>query len=75
MLFHPGQVEADMEPLHNGFVDLHLQNTEDGIQLTDYGVQARYPFKLELNESDTMLAIKNAERIQAFVQARTEGLQ
>ncbi|MCL4514475.1 MAG: HEPN domain-containing protein [Firmicutes bacterium] len=47
---------------------------EDCIQLTDYGVQARYPFNLGLNESDMLLAIKNAERIQAFVQSKVSGL-
>ncbi len=43
---------------------VQIKKKVDCIQLTDYGVQARYPFNLGINELDMLLAIKNAERIQ-----------
>ncbi len=41
--------------------------TDDCLNLTDYGVQTRYPFELEIHENDMVLAIKSAEKIQMFV--------
>jgi len=41
--------------------------TDDCVNLTDYGVQTRYPFELEIHEEDMILAIKSAETIQMFV--------
>ena len=35
--------------------------------LTDYSVNVRYPYPLELNESDMRLALENAGEIQDFV--------
>jgi len=43
---------------------------DDCLNLTDYGVQARYPFSLELQEADVHLAIQSAERIEAFLQKK-----
>ncbi|EIW18746.1 MULTISPECIES: HEPN domain-containing protein [Pelosinus] len=43
---------------------------EDCLNLSDYGVHARYPFNLELNESDALLAITSAERVQTFLQEK-----
>ena len=40
---------------------------EDCLLLTDYGVNIRYPYPLELNEEDMQLALKNAENIKSFV--------
>ncbi|MEA2007657.1 MAG: HEPN domain-containing protein [Chloroflexota bacterium] len=40
---------------------------EDCLLLTDYSVTIRYPYPLELNESDMRLALKNAGKIQNFV--------
>ena len=37
------------------------------IELTDYGVQARYPFQLDLTEADVVLAIQAAWHIAEFV--------
>jgi len=47
-----------------------LDIEEDCLNLTDYGVQARYPFNLEINENDAQLAIKSAERVQALLQEK-----
>lgn len=41
--------------------------TGDCINLTDYGIQTRYPFELEINEEDMNSAIQSAARIQKFV--------
>ena len=37
------------------------------LELTDYGVQARYPFQLDLTEADVVLAIQAARHIAEFV--------
>lgn len=37
------------------------------LELTDYGVNVRYPFPVELNESDVLVALRNARRISDFV--------
>lgn len=47
-----------------------LEIEEDCLNLTDYGVQVRYPFNLEINENDALLAVKSAERIQTFLQEK-----
>lgn len=43
---------------------------DDCLELTDYGVQARYPFQLELTEADVALAIQAARRIAEFVSTK-----
>ena len=43
---------------------------EDCLLLTDYGVNIRYPYPLELNEKDMQLALKNAENIKSFVEGK-----
>lgn len=40
---------------------------EQCIYLTNFGVNVRYPYPLELNETDMRLAIEKAEEIQKFV--------
>lgn len=45
---------------------------EDALLLTDYGVNIRYPYPLELNEEDMQLALKNAENIKEFVEGKVE---
>jgi len=37
------------------------------IDLTDYGVQVRYPFHIDLEESDVTEALKNTERVIEFL--------
>ena len=44
-----------------------LEIEEECLSLTDYGVQARYPFHLDLNETDAQSAIITAERVQVFL--------
>ncbi|TVM01667.1 MAG: DNA-binding protein [Candidatus Brocadia sp. WS118] len=43
---------------------------EDGLMLTDYGVNVRYPFRMDINESDMKIAVKNAHKIKDFVLAK-----
>lgn len=40
---------------------------EECINLTDYGVQVRYPFHIDIEEQDVKSAIKDTEKIKAFV--------
>ena len=47
------------------------QIAEDALLLTDYGVNIRYPYPLELNEEDMQLALKNAGNIKSFVEKKT----
>ena len=48
--------------------DSSFSTLEDAcIDLTEYGIQARYPFRINLEESDMRLAIKNAELIRDFI--------
>jgi len=45
---------------------------EECLRLTDYGVNIRYPYPLDLNIEDMKLAIKDAERVRDFVQKQVE---
>ena len=47
-----------------------VEITEACLGLTDYGVQSRYPFQLELSEVDISVAMQNARLIAVFVEAR-----
>lgn len=40
---------------------------EDCLMLTDYAVNVRYPFPMDINEDDMHLALKSARRIKDFV--------
>lgn len=40
---------------------------EECLRLTDFGVNIRYPYPMDLNESDMKLAIKDTEIVQRFV--------
>ncbi len=44
----------------------HLKNFRKNV-LTDYSVNVRYPYPLDLNIEDMQLALKDAERIKFFV--------
>ncbi len=41
--------------------------SEDCLMLTDFGVNVRYPFHLDITEADMKIAIKRANKIKAFV--------
>jgi HEPN domain-containing protein len=43
---------------------------EDCLILTDYGVNVRYPFPMDINESDMKIAIKSAYEIKDYVLAK-----
>ena len=48
--------------------DREFRNIENEcLNLTDYGVQIRYPFPLEVDGSDLTFALQNASRIKDFV--------
>jgi len=40
---------------------------EDCLMLTDYGVNVRYPFPMDVNESDMTLALKTAQKIKIYI--------
>lgn len=40
---------------------------DDCLSLTDYGVQVRYPFHIDVTEEDMKMAIKSATRIKNFI--------
>ncbi len=40
---------------------------EECLSLTDYGVNIRYPYPIDLNLADMKLAIKDAEKIKNFI--------
>ena len=40
---------------------------EQCLRLTDYGVNIRYPYPMDLNTDDLKLALKDAKKIQAFI--------
>lgn len=45
---------------------------DDCIELVDYGVQVRYPFRIELEDCDMKKAIESAERIRKFVMEKVK---
>jgi len=45
---------------------------DDCISLTDYGVQVRYPFHIDITEEDTKMAIESANRIKNYILASTK---
>lgn len=45
---------------------------EECLMLTDYGVHLRYPFPMDILESDIVIAIKNAQTIRSYVLARAK---
>ena len=44
---------------------------EECLMLTDYGVNVRYPFPMDINESDMSIAIKSAYKAKNFILAKT----
>ena len=40
---------------------------EECLRLTDYGVTIRYPYPMDLNETDMILAVKDAQKIKNFI--------
>ena len=45
---------------------------EDCIMLTDYAVNVRYPFPMDVNEADMHLALKSARKIRDFISGKVE---
>ena len=46
---------------------------EECLRLTDFGVNIRYPYQMELNLSDMRLAINDAEKVKSFVLSKLEA--
>ena len=44
---------------------------EDCLLLTDYGVNIRYPFPMDIDESDMETALKRGQKIKDYVLAKT----
>lgn len=42
------------------------------LMLTDYAVNIRYPFPLDVNKSDAIIALQNVKRISEFVLEKAE---
>ena len=45
---------------------------EECLMLTDYAVNIRYPFPMDVNEADMHLALKSARKIRNFVSGKVE---
>ena len=43
---------------------------EECLMLTDYGVNIRYPFPMDINEADVKVAINSAHKIKDYVLAK-----
>lgn len=48
---------------------------EDCVRLTDFSINIRYPYPLDLIESDVRIAIKDAEKIKSFVLAKAKDMK
>jgi HEPN domain-containing protein len=48
---------------------------EQCINLTDYGVQVRYPFHFDLENKDIELAIKDIKKVKSFVLSKVKECQ
>ncbi len=48
---------------------------EECLRLTDYGVNIRYPYPMELNETDLKIAIKDAGKIKIFVIEKIKSIK
>ena len=44
-----------------------LSINEECLRLTDYGVNIRYPYPMDLNKSDMKIALKDSQKIKAFI--------
>lgn len=70
--FHGGQIKKthdlvvlnrECQKYDNSFKDI----IDECINLTDYGVQVRYPFHIDIEEQDVDFAIRNTEKIKSFI--------
>lgn len=70
--FHGGQIKKthdlvvlnrECQKYDNSFKDI----IDECINLTDYGVQVRYPFHIDIEEQDVDFAIRNTEKIKTFI--------
>ena len=42
-------------------------NNEECLRLTDYGVNIRYPYSMDLNKSDMEIALNDSQKIKDFI--------
>lgn len=48
---------------------------EECLRLTDYGVNVRYPYPIDINKSDMQIAIKDVKIIEDFVLRKVEAIK
>ena len=48
------------------------QIEDDCLMLTDYAVNIRYPFPLDINESDMRMALQGSRKIKEFILSKAE---
>ncbi|MFW6306182.1 MAG: HEPN domain-containing protein [Bacillota bacterium] len=78
--FHGGKIKRthDLVVLNRECqkFDISFQNIiEECINLTDYGVQVRYPFHIDIEEHDVKNAIKESKKIRKFIINKISQLQ
>lgn len=61
------QLNKMCQKYDNGFATIE----EECLMLTDYGVQVRYPFPMDVNESDMKLALRNIQKIKDYILAKS----
>lgn len=74
--FHGGEIRKthDLVVLNHdcSWYDSGFENVmEQCINLTDYGVQVRYPFHFDVEDRDVKVAIEDAQTIKSLVRALT----
>ena len=45
---------------------------EECLMLTDYAVNVRYPFPMDVNEADMHIALKSARKIRDFITGKVD---
>ncbi|MEK7729801.1 MAG: HEPN domain-containing protein [candidate division KSB1 bacterium] len=62
------QLNKSCQKYENGFKKME----EACLMLTDYGVNVRYPFPMDITESDMAVAFRNVEVIKAQILAKAK---
>ncbi|NLY11165.1 MAG: HEPN domain-containing protein [Firmicutes bacterium] len=61
-------LNRDCQRYNSSFIEI----MDECINLTDYGVNVRYPFHVDLEERDVAEAIEDAEIIKEFIESLTK---
>jgi len=54
------------------FVEDFKDIEEACLMLTDYGINVRYPFPMDINESDMLIALRNVETVKMLVLTKAQ---